>query len=135
MKRQFNQQLAARRREVAGLAQNGPDPGSQRQPPEDSVVPFRQKDASNAGRRWRVQSAAGLPEENSQGRFASARGEMMHRMHKKMHNMHKYADGYAKLCKIMHVMHLQKAQAGGANQNASDGRADACCDGGLLAVA
>ena len=130
MKRQTSQQLSARRREVVGLAQNGPDPGSQRQPPEDSVVPFRQKDASNAGRRWRVQSAAGLPEENSQGRFASGRSEMMHSTHNKMRRMQSMH-----VMHVMHVMHPQKRQAVGENQNASDCGTDACGDRGLLKVA
>ena len=51
---------------------------------------------------------------------------MVHRMHEEMHNMQvlctiyaRFMHKYAKLCKIMHVMHPKKAQAGGENQNAS----------------
>ena len=54
----------------------------------------------------------------------------MHGMHSKMRrmqNMH--------VMHVMHVMHPQKTQAGGENQNASDGGADACGDGRPLKVA
>ena len=40
--------------------------------------------------------------------------------------MHRYARNYARLCKNMHVMHMQKAPIGGENQNVSDRRASVC---------
>ena len=54
---------------------------------------------------------------------------VMRNMHENLHNMLRDMQS---MHVFMHFMHPQKAQAGGENQNANDGRANACGNGGPL---
>ena len=57
---------------------------------------------------------------------------VMRNMHEDLHNM---LQNMQSMHVFMHVMHPQKTQTGGENQNANDGRANACGNNGLVTAA
>ena len=70
-------------------------------------------------------SPENLHGESSRGQLSSGRGDVMHNIRVNLHNLHANIQS---MRSNMHVMHLDKSQTGGENQNASDFPEGVCVD-------